>query len=412
LAATGTDKGTLRTNFRSACRFLKEQFDQNSIERIRAIAKAILDSMSVVQIDVSDPTNGPKIFDSLNSNQEPMTIGDLVRNEIFSKVAEAHPTTIESIDNAHWRPFYDRFQQDSTNLFDSYFFPYGLIQDPNLKKSEVYTSLKKAWHGINDPAQIIGQLATYQDAFIDIMTGSNRQGLPSGVHQRFKDLYLAGAPRSTYPFLMQLSRAVQLTTVDESAAIEVMEVVESFLVRRALCGHEPTGLHAVFKKLWNESEDNLTVTRVAELIRLHKTVVWPTNEEVQRAIEARPLYGVAVTAFVLLQYDRSLGGDQPSDVPWVEHVLPVSPDPEWFKVFTKEQHSQLKDLLANLLPLSQQMNQSLSNGPFSAKRGRYISDSMFKSARKLAEDNKEWTPDSLQMRSLELADWAVKRWPH
>jgi hypothetical protein len=42
--------------------------------------------MSVVQIDIKDPTSGPKIFDSLNSRQEPMTVGDLIRNEIFSRV--------------------------------------------------------------------------------------------------------------------------------------------------------------------------------------------------------------------------------------------------------------------------------------------------------------------------------------
>jgi hypothetical protein len=54
--------------------------------------------MSVVQIDIKDPTSGPKIFDSLNSRQEPMTVGDLIRNEIFSRVADEDPDEIERID--------------------------------------------------------------------------------------------------------------------------------------------------------------------------------------------------------------------------------------------------------------------------------------------------------------------------
>ena len=76
--------------------------------------------MSVVQIDISDPTNGPAIFDSLNSRQEPMTIGDLVRNEIFSRVANESSSKIEQIDQHKWQPFYQKFQQNKKNLFDSY----------------------------------------------------------------------------------------------------------------------------------------------------------------------------------------------------------------------------------------------------------------------------------------------------
>lgn len=121
LAATGSDRGTLKSNYRAACRFLKEQVTKEGKDRIRAIYSAILDSMSVVQIDVNSPLNGPKIFDSLNSAQEPMTIGDLVRNEIFSKVVEEQPDVIEQIDHTHWQPFYQRFQQQGQNLFDSYF---------------------------------------------------------------------------------------------------------------------------------------------------------------------------------------------------------------------------------------------------------------------------------------------------
>lgn len=175
LQSTGKDDGVMWNNYKLALRFFKHQYDTEGIQRIQELYQAMLQSMSLVQIDVWDPTNGPKIFDSLNSRQEPMTIGDLVRNEIFSKVADEQPEYIEQIDQQHWQPFYTKFQKSGYNLFDSYFFPYGLIQDSNLKKSEVYSALRDQWHNISDPKEIIGKLASYQDAFLDIILGSNIQ---------------------------------------------------------------------------------------------------------------------------------------------------------------------------------------------------------------------------------------------
>jgi hypothetical protein len=410
LPPSGKETGTLRNNYRSALRFFKSQYEQGGLERVQAVYKAMLQSISVVQIDVWDPTNGPKIFDSLNSRQEPMTIGDLVRNEIFARVADEHPDDIEHIDQHSWQPFYKKFQADGHNLFDSFFFPYGLIRDPNLRKSDVYGSLRDHWADIDDPKTIIGELAKYQDAFIDIVRGKNTQSLSGPVASSLKRLHASGAPSSTYPFLMQLAVGVRDGSVGEKSAREALEVIESFLIRRAASGHEPTGLHAVFKRLWVDCDGKPDGARVAHEIRQHKTVVWPSDDAFKEAIRARPLYGSAVTNYLLREYNRSLGGDQPGSIPWIEHVLPETPMKEWFQVFTKEQHKEMKDLLANLIPLSMEMNSSLGNKAYADKRGTYEQDSMFKAARQFALTYTEWTPDTLESRANSLADWCAERW--
>ncbi len=410
LPTTGSDSGRLRNNYRAALRFFAEQVEKENIDRLKALYKCLLESMSVVQIDVWDPINGPKIFDSLNSRQEPMTTGDLVRNEIFGKIADAHPDTIEEIDQRSWQPFYGKFRHDGHDLFDSYFFPYGLIQDQNLRKSEVYAKLREKWRTTADPEVIVKELSEYQDAFLDIARGSNLQTHPHELHRAFKLLHEASAPSSTYPFLMQISNGLKKKEVTPENGLAVLQVIESFLVRRAICGHEPTGLHAVFKRLWTDCNGAPTAVNVTERIREHKTVVWPGDDEVSSAILNRPLYGASVTGYVLIEWNRSLGGDQPVPLPWIEHILPDKPDKEWFSVFTPKQHETMKDLFANLLPLSQEMNQSLGNRPYSAKREVYREDSGFKAARKFGDAYSEWTPDKLETRSTELASWAIKRW--
>jgi hypothetical protein len=410
LPPSGKDTGTLRYNYKAALRFLKFEYGQGKLERVTSVYKTLLQYMSVVQIDVSDPTNGPKIFDSLNSRQEPMTIGDLVRNEIFSRVADEQPSDIEQIDEQHWQPFYKKFQQGGKNLFDSYFFPYGLIQNPNLKKSEVYNALREQWRDTPDPQIIIGDLSRYQNAFIDIACGTNHMGHSKPVARLFRNLWLSDVPTSTYPFLMPLSKAVQDKRLSEQKAIDILEAIESFLTRRAVCGLEPTGLHAVFKRLWADCNEKPSKESVIAGIRKHKTVAWPKDDQFKEAVAHRPLYGSGITHFVLLEYDRSLGGDQPENIPWIEHVLPDNPAKQWFRIFTPEQHSSLKDLLPNLLPLSKEMNAGLSNKPYSDKRERYRKDSMFKSARTFAEKFADWTPERIAKRGEEMSAWAAKRW--
>jgi hypothetical protein len=412
LPAVGDDKGRLRNNYKASVRFFEAQVKQEGLARLRNLYKSLLESMSVVQIDVWDPTNGPKIFDSLNSRQEPMTTGDLVRNEIFSKVANESPALIEEIDQRSWQPFYKKFKAEGEgSLFDSYFFPYGLIQDPNLRKSEVYARLREKWRNTTDPEVIVRNLAEYQDAFLDVASGTNLQRHKKEVEQAFTMLHQSGAPGSTYPFLMQLSNAIKDGNVESGEGVVILNVIEAFLVRRAICGHEPTGLHAVFKRLWLDCEGTPTRSNVESAIKKHRTVVWPTDRDVKDAVIKRPLYGASVTPYVLQEWNRSLGGDQPTVEPWIEHVLPDTLSDTWSRIFDPKLHQDMKDVLANLLPLSQAMNQSLGNGPYPAKRKIYREDSGFKAARKFAEDYPDWTPNQLAKRSEKLASWVVKRWP-
>lgn len=412
IAANSKDKGAIERNYKIAVRFFKSEYAEGGIERVRSIYECLLNQMSVVQIDVLDPISGPKIFDSLNSRQEPITIGDLVRNGIFSRVVDQDPDTIESIDRDYWQPFYSGFEQDGRNLFDAYFFPFGLIKNPNLKKSDVYNALRKGWHDEADPEKLIEELSEYQGAFIDIVCGTNRQNHEQSVAKGFKNLGMLGSPSSTYPFLMQLSWAIKSGLVPSAEGEEILLGLESFLVRRAICGHEPTGLHAVFKRLWLDCDGEYNWERVAKEISKHRTVTWPNNDEFKTSVKNRPLYKATITSYVILEYDRNLSGDTPNDPPWIEHVLPQTLNKDWSQLFDRKQHETLKDCIANLVPLSSEMNRSLGNRKYAEKRQRYSRESMFQSTRDFAERFRVWNPKNLQKRADEFANWACQRWPH
>jgi hypothetical protein len=408
---TGPDVGRLRKNYNHAVSFLRREYQQGGVARLQSIYECLLKKMSVVQIDVWDPTNGPKIFDALNSRQEPMTVGDLVRNEIFRKVSDRSASEIERVDSENWQPFYEKFNQNGKNLFDGYFFPFGLIKDPNLTKSGVFSRLRESWSSKSDPVEVIADLAEYQDVFLDIECGTNLAGADKVYASALRRIYETGLPAAVYPFLMRLSREVTRGVVPSKDGADIVAAVEAFLVRRAICGIEPTGLHAVFKKLWADCDSEYTVARVAKEIRKHATVTWPSDSDLVSAIKSRSLYRSSITRFFLVEHDRSLGGDTPLQSPWIEHVAPQHLGPDWRDAFSEKEHERTKDLIANLIPLSEQMNRELSNSGYEKKRPKFKADSMFKSAREFAAMYSVWTPAEIDSRSIELAQWALERWP-
>lgn len=212
--------------------------------------------------------------------------------------------------------------------------------------------------------------------------------------------------------MVQLSNAMKSNSINKNEGLEVLKVIESFLVRRAVCGHEPTGLHAVFKKLWKDCNGQPSSSLVSEAISSHKTVVWPDNIHFEEAIKNRDLYNTGIISFLLFQFEISLKGDKHTIKPWIEHVLPESPSPDWDKHFSEKEHKMLKDTMANLIPLSSEMNRSIGNKAYSIKRKKFQDDSSFKTAREFARQYSNWTPKDIANRAEELAKWAVNRWKY
>ncbi len=73
--------------------------------------------------------------------------------------------------------------------------------------------------------------------------------------------------------------------------------------------------------------------------------------------------------------------------------------------------SWLKHTWANLVPLTAEMNREVAQGLYEAKRAKFRADSMYSSARRLAERNESWDADAIRARSDRIIDWAIKRWP-
>lgn len=425
---TGNSDGLIWKNYQMLYKFFEKQYQDaeksqkgQGHEIINKLYTQLVNNMSVVQIVVKDPTDGPKIFDSLNSKQEPMTIGDLVRNEIFSRVSERDSIDIEALDQNEWHPFYEKFKQPNNNetldkVFEQYFFPYVLILDPQVKKSEAFNFLRNKWDSdCYTPETIIADLRKYQDIYLDLCCGTQlTQHCPNGIKRFLNNYARMNAPSATYPFIMQLVSAVQMGNLDALIAEDIMCLVESFLVRRVVCGFEPTGLHAVFKSLWHDCKGEYSVEKVRSVIKSHSTVVWPNDQMFSENIKKRHLRKVKITPFLLEEWNHDLGGDIIRvSSQQIEHIYPEKPEhnSQWTLDWRNEDKDK-KDCLANLLPISGSLNKSVKNKDYKIKRVRYCEDSALKACRDLAQKYEVWTPETFELRAEEMKNWALKRWKY
>lgn len=406
-------KGRIVDNFKHAVNFMEAQFKSGKVKRVRRLVEIILSELIVVRLVIKDSLTGPKIFDSLNSRQFPMTIGELVRNDIFSK-ANSDEEDLDYVDKELWQPFFKGFKIAGKNYFDGFFFPYGLLSNPNLKKSEVYSALNRNWRKVHNAEAIIKDLRKYQNAYLSIMTGDNVIELPDTVALRISRLRKLNAPAAINPFLLQLLHAMKTKKLKISIGNKILDLIESFLVRRAICGHEPTGLHAIFKRLWKDCGKSVTVEKVAKKIRENKTQQWPKDDELKKKIFERSIYQSSIKTYILLEYDLDQKGEiqKHEETPWVEHVLPQTMTKNWLKNFTIEEHKKYSDNLPNLLIVTSKFNKKLSNKPYSIKKKEYTKNSMFKSTRQFGEKYEDWTMSEYKKRSDILFNWAKKRWPY
>jgi len=253
------------------------------------------------------------------------------------------------------------------------------MHNPNVRKADLFAALRKMWESFPDPKLIIDDLEQYQPAYLALNAGHAYHPERSDIALRVNRIYRAGRPTSIYPFVLKLLRSWELEQITEGATCKALDAIESFLFRRAVTGIEPTGLHAVFKGLWQELtagsptltfEEALAPGRICAAIRAKPTITWPNDDDFGHAIKTGELYRRKIVGYALREYEIGLKGESPSDAHQAEHIAPQIATGTW-QTHIPQEYEKLVHTWGNLLPLTPTSNQSAGQNDFSSKRKTY-----------------------------------------
>lgn len=379
------------------------------IEITKNYVSIILEKLKFVQIVLGDDQDPHQVFDSLNAKGIKLETKDLIRNIIFQNLS-AQPEQADYLYKSKWLPI----EQLLGDRFEGYFFPFALVRKSSVTKSSLLGMLRDEWKSMK-PELIIQELEKYIRIY-NALTSSDddsRESLTDSeaFGEALQRLYRMNAPTSIYPFVFQVFKAYQDNNLSEQDAVQNMRLIESFLVRRAIGGIEPTGLHAVFKDLWNLTAGSPAM--FVQVIDKNPTVKFPTDDEFISDVRLKPLYGRKLARYILLEYERGLdGGDKvTTDDCTIDHVMPQEMTSAWLSVINEEDHKVLKNTWANLVPLSGPANSEKGQKPWPFVKDFFSTETIFKTTKRLAHNYESWDLTALQERANSLAAWAISRWP-
>jgi hypothetical protein len=204
---SGKAEGVMTAQYHRIRADLNKLMRDHGLSALEHRVEVVATRLSVVSISLRDPTVAPKIFQRLNYGAEPVTVADLVRNEVFARSGDDPATALHLFDS-RWEPFVGRFADKNSDL-DRFLFPYGLMHNPNVKKADLFTALRKRWEEFN-PEQIINDLEQYQPAYLALTSGAAYQSEHPAISLRVNRIYRSGRPSSIYPFLLKVLRSYEM----------------------------------------------------------------------------------------------------------------------------------------------------------------------------------------------------------
>jgi hypothetical protein len=368
----------------------------------------IQERLAFVQITLDMEDDANAIFGKLNAKGQPLGLSDLVRNEVFGRFRK--PEHAEAFHAKRWDSFEKQFPE---NWLDQYFTQFAYIKfRGDCTRAQAYPKLQSAWVSEKkDAYMILDELGEYVPEYTSLIEYDEIPGVPVDVNayvDRFSRM-----PRTTvtWPFLMQLVHATRNGGIDKKKAASCLRMVESFLVRRAIVGWEPTGLHVIFKSLWHQSKGD--PSRVMDKI-VTRTIKYPYDDEILDSLTSEPVDRRAITPYVFQELERHIRAANkfdpaPKAKATLEHILPRAMSDEWKKRFNKDEHAALVGTIGNLTPLSEKQNKSVKNDPWAEKKKRY-KGSHWVVSQELATFP-DWTAHVIRDRNRKIADWFVIRWP-
>ena len=387
-------------------------------ESLKALELTIVDTVEIAAINIAERHHPNEVFNRLNRPGQPLTVGDLVKNEIFRRLA-ADVTTAMRLYHEHWDPFERSFA--NRQQLDNYYYPFTLTVNDRATVAKAFRVLNDHWdkefRGIDDSAKtaelIIKDLGQFVPDYNALSAGVSYTATPE-VATWVERLARMPAPRVTYAFLVQLLRAQRLGELRVSDAAECLRIVESFLVRRAFSGREPTGLHAVFKSLWGKNGGN-PATLVSDLQT--RTIDFPDDAQLRRDITSKPFYGRRLDGYVLSELEIAAHNTNPFSpehlkAVTVDHLAPQSLKGAWANEFPddREERDRILGLLGNLVPLSQSDNSTKGSADWDVARSRLRNETIYRTAREVLEQNETWGPQQIADRTASLAEQAISRW--
>lgn len=387
-----------------------QDYDEQPIE-VRKVLQVIQQSLQVVMINLGEMDDPYLIFESLNHKGKPLNQADLVRNYVLMRFQ--HSTTAggeqEVAYEDLWRPMEARLGASLTEFLRHY----GMRHGRNVRKGDIYTVAKAEFETLKDVAAVRDSLALMKEAAVgyetflkpDEETDERIAKRLLGIQELDSTVF--------YPLLVRLYRLWRTELLSLDHLVECLDILESYYVRRLVCGVPTNALNKITLELCSNLPDEAPQSWLRErLAQGSSGRRWPTDQEFADALVAQRLYPRRrIARYMLVALEDAHEHKEPVDssTATMEHVMPQTLS-AWWKEHLGPNHEAVHDrwldTLGNLTLTG--YNSELGNAPFDEKKGKLANTHFELSRRILGQDR--WGEVEIETRGKYLANMALKRW--
>lgn len=377
--------------------------------------------LQVMSLDLEKSDDPQRIFETLNSTGLALTQSDLIRNYVLMGLTTAEQ---DRLYETFWNPM-ERNVEYRTSWFARWFLVTVTGRTPN--ESEVYTAFKqfvqhRRGSTVHDILQEMHDYSLLARQLNHDGTGSKEVDRALARFRTFRaDVLL--------PFLLPVLRDFQRGEITGGDLVRVIEVLESYLLRRQLTGYYANALNKIFAVAYKELRHLRTADQeYADLLiyilrkRDGTSGQFPDDEEFRDALLSRNIYRARSETraylFDRLENGRSadvrdVAGKIKSGDLTIEHILPQTLTTAWRAELGEEAeeiHAQWVHRLGNLTITG--YNSSYSNLPFAQKKtAEHGFDSSPYRINAYVKSQTRWGAEQIAERTRALAEQALELWP-
>lgn len=410
--------------------------------RLEECFQALRNTLRVVAIDLEKDDDAQVIFETLNARGEPLLPADLLRNYVFLRAARQGEGQ-EELYNEYWRRFDDpfwrhevrqgRLSRPRSDLFMQHFLASRQTRDIPIK--HLFVEYKYWIEKVRPFSTVRDELATLArqgEDFRRIIAPAKDDLLyPLANFLEVFDV------RTSYPLLL----AVLDAKLPDQEVCAISKILESYLLRRAVCGLTTKNYNRVFLQLTRALGRSPTVAIVQESLSelTGESAVWPNDEMFRTAWMETHAYQTLnnpkIVHILRRLSDAYLGAKSELlsiDGPLtVEHLLPQTWMEHWplqdgskgmsakelweaepgdARAEATRRRNAMLQTLGNLTIITQPLNASVSNSEWKIKKTELLKFALLPITQQL-HAVEVWDETAIENRGKELFRQALAIWP-
>ena len=367
--------------------------------------------LTVVEVALDRDSDDPqKVFESLNSTGVDLAQSDLIRNYLLMAVRETEQTRLY---DEYWSVI-EKVFRDAGSRPDGFLRDYVALRRGianQIRAEAVYEEFQEFREdSLDEPLEALLQ---------DMLRAARRYAKflqpnlidEPRIREAMRHLRRLGTAHAT--LVMLLYGHFESDNMNEAEFVQAINLIESYLVRRAVLNSRTRNHWSIFARMAQEIESGAPLAWLSvSFARLYDR--FPPNDAFSHALQYRDLYGRWLCRLILVRLENWNRGElaQTSGLT-VEHVMPQDASrwgdtlgDDWENI-----HSTWLHRLGNLTLTA--YNSRYSNLPFGEKKT--IEDGFENSPLRLNFEyiakQDRWSEHEIKQRGEQLACKALEIWP-